>query len=518
MPRPIIFIHGYSDHGAVFNPFKDALVTSRQASNKTPLDPELIDICTYVSLNNEITITDIPERLDRAFRNHPKLQDGQEFDAVVHSTGMLVMRAWLANQAALAATKSRLKRLKHLVGIAPATWGSPQAHKGRTLLGALLKGNRNIGPDFLNAGDRILQGLELGSEFTWKLAHLDLLGKTPFYDKGRETPFVSVFVGNRGYDGVDSIASSPGSDGTVRWAGCALNTRKITLDLTRTPLERNGTDQRYSITPWAGRTDIPMIAVENRNHCSVIADPEPGMVSLISDFLDVADEPGYEHWLACAKLYSKVGLPAMLDQPAKGGIFTGKAGHLFEHIVGGAAPILGATPDKPLAGWQQFIVHAVDTHGFGIDDYFLELFLVDGHGKRTSCQQMLKDVHAYGQDSSYRCFHVRLPQGILDGAHGLIARMHASTGTELLCYQGYGDNQQEMTATAEPVELDISGLTSNGDSFFCPFTTTLIEVQLNREPNPLHDVSRLLYFLKAKQLGGADVTGTSIPKDRQTTP
>ena len=513
MPRPMIFIHGYSAQGAAFNPLKDALIACRKASAKTPLDPELIDICTYVSLNNEITITDIAEGLDRAFRNHPKLKDGQEFDAVVHSTGMLVMRAWLANQAAPAATESRLKRLKHLIGIAPATWGSPQAHKGRTLLGALVKGNRAIGPDFLNAGDRVLQGLELASEFTWKLAHLDLLGKMPFYDKGQNTPFVSVFIGNRGYDGVDSIANSPGSDGTIRWAGCALNTRKITLDLTRTPLDRNGTDQRYSITPWAGRTDIPMIPVENRDHCSVIADPEPGMVTLISDFLDVADEPGYENWLACAKLYGKAGLLAMLDHPAKGATLTGKAVDFFEHIVGGAAPILGATPDEPLAGWQQFIVHAVDTHGFGIDDYFLELFLVDADGHRTSCQQMLNDVHANGQDSSYRCFHVKLPQGILDGAYGLIARMHASTGTELLCYQGYGDNQEEMTATADPVELNISGLTSEADSFFCPFTTTLIEIQLNREPKPLHDVSQLLYFLKAEQLGSSEAAEASNAKN-----
>ncbi len=192
---------------------------------------------------------------------------------------------------------------------------------------------------------------------------------------------------------------------------------------------------------------------------------------------------------------------------------TGKAVDFFEHIVGGAAPILGATPDEPLAGWQQFIVHAVDTHGFGIDDYFLELFLVDAGGHRTSCQQMLNDVHANGQDSSYRCFHVKLRQGILDGAYGLIARMHASTGTELLCYQGYGDNQEEMTATADPVELNISGLTSEADSFFCPFTTTLIEIQLNREPKPLHDVSQLLYFLKAEQLGSSEVAEASNAKN-----
>ena len=463
-----------------------------QGEGRTPLDPEGIDICTYVSLNNEITITDIAEGLDRAFRNHPKLKDDTvPFDAVVHSTGMLVIRAWLANQAAPAGVNARLKRLKHLIGIAPATWGSPQAHKGRTFLGALVKGNRQIGPDFLNAGDRVLQGLELGSSFTWNLAHLDLLGKDPFYDSGTETPFVSIFIGNRGYEGVDSVANSPGSDGTVRWSGCALNTRKITLDLTRTPIKRDGSDQRFSITPWAGtRIDIPMIAVDDRDHSSVIADPDPEMVSLVADFLQVGDPGGetYDAWLERAKEYGDKGREGMLNHPAKGATLGGEAKHFFEHMMGGDT-------EAPLDGWQQFVVHAVDTHGYGIEDFFLELFLVNADGTRTSCQQILSDVHAYGMDNSFRCFHVRLPHGITDGGKGLIARMHASTGTELMCYQGYGDTTEKLTAAADWVELNISELAKEAGSFFCPFTTTMIEVQLNREPLPLGQVGRLLTFL-----------------------
>jgi hypothetical protein len=92
------------------------------------VDPIVIDICTYVSLNNEITIKDIAEGLDRAFRNHPLIKDeAQEFDAIVHSTGMLVLRSWLTNYGAIATANRRLKRLKHLIGLAPATWGSPRS-------------------------------------------------------------------------------------------------------------------------------------------------------------------------------------------------------------------------------------------------------------------------------------------------------------------------------------------------------------------------------------------------------
>src|SRR6516164_5671207 len=171
MNRPLVLIHGYSADWKAFDPLQTALVTRGIVA-------EDINICNYVSLNNEITIKDIAEGLERAFRSHPILKDdNQPFDAIVHSTGMLVLRSWLTNAGLRPEENHRLKRLKHLVGLAPATWGSPQAHKGRTWLGALVKGNKDfLGPDFLNAGDRVLEGLELGSSFTWKLAHRDLLG------------------------------------------------------------------------------------------------------------------------------------------------------------------------------------------------------------------------------------------------------------------------------------------------------------------------------------------------------
>ncbi len=182
MPRPLVLIHGYSADGDDFVPLRNALSTQHVAASD-------INICNYVSLNNEITIKDIAEGLERAFRNHPVLHDEkQDFDAIVHSTGMLVLRAWLTNAKVSASQNTRLKRLKHLIGLAPATWGSPQAHKGRTWLGALVKGGKTLGPDFLNAGDRVLEGLELASPFTWDLAHIDLLGPEPYYDRGADTP------------------------------------------------------------------------------------------------------------------------------------------------------------------------------------------------------------------------------------------------------------------------------------------------------------------------------------------
>jgi hypothetical protein len=442
-------------------------------------------------LNNEITIKDIAEGLDRAFRMHQVFgNETQEFDCLVHSTGMLVLRSWLANAGAPAGN-SRLRRLKHLIGLAPATWGSPQAHKGRTWLGAMVKGNRHLGPDFLNAGDRVLENLELGSKFTWDLAHLDLLGAEPFYDKGPTSPYVAVFIGNTPYEGLASVANDPGTDGTVRWSGCSLNTRKITIDLTRIPAANAS---RLSITPWADqRLDIPMIAVDGRNHGSLISEPEPGMVDLVAAFLKVGDPDGEtpDAWLARARKYSEAGLPKMKVNPgADAAGLEGDVKKFFEHIWGHSAA-------TELEGWQQFVVFACDERGDGITDYMIEVLTEQPGGQWVPFHEMCTDVHAYGPDPSYRCFHVRLPAGLSGGGVKLRARINASTGTELLAYQGYGSQPQQLGSTAGPVEIDLNDLGAGHGSVFYPFTTTLIQIVLNREPLPLDKVSRLLTFLRS---------------------
>lgn len=489
MPRKLVLIHGYSDSGQAFFPLRDALASRG-------VDVTDINICSYVTLNNEITIKDIAEGLERAFNNHPDLQKipGFEFDAIVHSTGMLVIRSWLTNNGIKASVNNRLKRLKHLIGLAPATWGSPQAHKGRTWLGALIKGDKDfLGPDFLNAGDRVLEGLELGSSFTWDLAHLDLLGKEPFYDRGTDTPFVSVFIGNEPYSGLEKVANDPGTDGTVRWAGCGLNTRKIRIDLTQTPIDLNGNPvpfangiatQRAWITDFAlTRLDIPMIAVDGRNHGTILSDPEPEMVGLVADFLKVGEpeQEAYDHWLERAKEYGSRGLPKMLEAPDPS--FFGR--------------IFGRTDE--MEGWQQFVVHARDERGDPITDYMIEV--VEGE---KVFEPMSTDVHAYGPDSSYRCFHIHLPKGVSDPALKLRARIHASTGTELMAYQGYNETKQDLTADSKPIELDLN-LGEHGSLFF-PFTTTLIEIVLNREPRPFKGIARILTWndLPKKAAGSSD--------------
>ena len=75
----------------------------------------------------------------------------------------------------------------------------------------------------------------------------------------------------------------------------------------------------------------------------------------------------------------------------------------------------------------------------------------------------------------------------------LRARIHASTGTDLMAYQGYGDGHEQLTATSAPIELDLT--LGEGGTLIFPITTTLIEIVLTREPLPFNDTARILKWI-----------------------
>ncbi len=86
---PVVLLHGYSDSGASFASWREALEgRGYEATN--------IHLAEYVSLSNEVTIKDIAEGFDRALRATDGLGAEAPFDAIVHSTGGLVIREWLA--------------------------------------------------------------------------------------------------------------------------------------------------------------------------------------------------------------------------------------------------------------------------------------------------------------------------------------------------------------------------------------------------------------------------------------
>ncbi len=450
MPLPIVLVHGYSDRGESFKRW--ASILRSRGYRATP-----IRIADYQTLTNEITIKDIAEAFDRALRVTAELKEGQPFDAVVHSTGMLVVRSWLVTYA------RRKRRLRHLIGLAPATFGSPIAHKGRSWLGAIFKGRKELGPDFLEAGDLVLDGLELASSFTWNLAHLDLVGEETFYGPDKNTPYPFVFCGTESYGGLRQVINEPGTDGTVRWAGCALNTRKIELDLRLDP-SRPAAERRVKFGGMENLKRMPLILVKDLNHATIVSDPTDRLVNLVASALQVDSEQGYKGWISGAEKVS-------------------------------------SSSARDVDAFQQFVVRALDERGDPITDYHIQLFTRQGDRKTSALREFALDVHAYSGDKSLRCFHVNLSDMEYENLPNLWTRLIASSGTELVSYTGYRelvrDVEQRPSKGEWSAEINLSGLLGERAAvkFFYPFTTTLVEVRLDREPSPTEGVSKLLKWV-----------------------
>lgn len=434
--RPIILIHGYSDSDTAFSHWSEYLASCGY-------DVASIHACNYKTLTNEVTIKDIAEAFDRALKYEAMLSEDDTFDVIVHSTGILVIRAWLSAYA------KRRGRVRHLIALAPATFGSPLAHKGRSWLGAIFKGNKELGADFLEAGNEVLDALELGSRFTWDLAHQDILGEECF-SLEPDTPYVFVMCGASPYDGLRRPINKPGTDGTVRFAGCALNCRKILLDLTSEGLD--GTE-RVTIGPWCNQ-EIPLIAVENLNHGTILSDPNGMIKDLVSTALKVEDEQQFRSWVDHAK-------------KATGGL---------------------------VSPWQQFVMRVLDERGDPVTDYHVEL--IGNLGTQIAAFDL--DVHVYSRDRSLRCFHVNHEEIIRGNLRELKLRIIASSGSSLVGYRGYSGGEKDNLSRAEDKWNAIMDITELLDSehfrFFHPLTTTLIEVKVNREPLPAFGRNGILQF------------------------
>lgn len=141
--RPIVLSHSYSDDSTAFNLW--SVIRAEWGYR-----PDQIHVCNYISLSDEVTIHHLAMSFHEALPLQPKLDKGEPCDAIVHSTGMVVLRTWTVHY-----PESR-HRLKHMVGLAPTSFGSPIAHKGRSYLCRAAKGNPEQGPDFRETGDLVL--------------------------------------------------------------------------------------------------------------------------------------------------------------------------------------------------------------------------------------------------------------------------------------------------------------------------------------------------------------------------
>lgn len=463
--RQLLLLHGYSDTAKSFSKSWIPILTGAWKQPGSSLqskhdewaafgatqpvyDSEKIFPVTYQSLVNEVSIDDIAEGLHELLRAEEGFDPEHDFDVIVHSTGMLVLRAWLTRY-----TKF-LPRVKHVVGLAPASFGSPLAHKGRSWLARAFKGNEKLGPDFLATGDLILDALELGSPFTWDLAHRDLFADKPFYGGVPERPYLFTLCGQRGYDGIQRIVNEPGTDGTVRRAGVSLNSLKL-----RAVVSEQGTTQLAVAAPGA-RTAPAWLTAED-NHSTILASPSVEAIAATLRALSVESTDAYATWAQEAW-----------------------------------AIIVKMGGDQH---WQQLVVRAFDDRGRPVDDFDVHIEMEGGGEVVALTDSSNLDVHTYARDSSLRCFHLN---------HSQLHAMKAKTGKEpkirieLTARTG---SQWIEFLDPVPVVLEEGTCAHEGTSvaLFYPFTTTLIEVVFDRRPTSVGTPSSLMRFdFSATKPGG----------------
>ena len=386
MPAEVAIIHGLSDTSKSVHNLRNFL-------SRNGYEVRQIWLGDYVSLDDDVRVEDVAKRMDSVIRDLISRRElTVPFDLVVHSTGGLVVREWLATFHPAGANCPA----KRIVMLAPANFGSRLAAVGKSMIGRIAKGWNN----WFQTGEQMLKGLELASPYQWRLAVRDLLdpdgdGKPGPFGRGKIWPF--VITGTRGYSGgLREIINEDGSDGTVRPAAANLNVVGMTVDFSVDPANPQ-------VRRWASRIDaagVPFAVLPDRDHGSIVhpdapvsadSDTQSRLGELILAALACNSDADYDRlhreWAAISEETA-----ALRNSPRRTEIFP-----------------KDAPGTEALHQYMQFIVRARDDHGRPVDDYFLEFFAPNIKGDRDAIyfhKEVLEHVHTNSVSPSHRCLFI----------------------------------------------------------------------------------------------------------------
>ena len=244
----------------------------------------------YVSIENEIEISDISKALHNALEKELDGDWSQEFHLITHSTGGLVVKYWMLN--VYKGKFSKNKALKSIVHLASPHFGSRLAHYGRSMLGQVME----LG----ESGKNILAALELGSEFSWETNEM-LFDNKNWKDKG-----VRIFnlIGDRVKrdlfkSKIFPAAFEEGSDMVVRVAAGNSNFKRFLLD------GRNG---EFSMV--GELTQIPFGALWQNTHSNT----DYGILNNIKKNSNINSSLNLKLIVDCLKVNNEASYNAIVEQ------------------------------------------------------------------------------------------------------------------------------------------------------------------------------------------------------------
>jgi hypothetical protein len=458
-----VILHGWSDCSDSFRQMKRYLIEQGIGNVRT------IVYADYESREDNITFNDVADGLNDEFQRNGFIDaSGRklcDLNVIVHSTGGLVIRHWIWRHYYRDGDRIAQCPVKRLIMLAPANFGSPLAHRGKSFLGSLFKGRWKIG-DLLEVGRDLLEGLELGSPYQWELAHRDLLVSQPYYNASQIQ--TTILVGIQDYAGLRGWVNKPGTDGTVVIAGASLDSAKLVLDFSE-PAQRG---EQYVPYEWAVTNppdDFGFGVLEKLDHGTIVSQVAPQTKSQVGKLLVRALKTSGEKDFAnlCGEL---------------------------DHLT--AATYRNTRKPK----YQQFILHAVDDQGVSIRDFTVEFFAFKSD-RRVSAGVVKRDTMSTAELQLSQKAHALLAsefhQHSVDPSYRrLLVDLKAVSAFLRESERQLGENiSLSMRVYVPKVDRGIQYRTENlqnivligprsadgeGPNFFYENTTTLVELQVDR--------------------------------------
>jgi hypothetical protein len=457
-----LIIHGWSDCSSSFVALKKQLQKQSVGTVDTILYGD------YQSREDNITFNDVIDGLnDQMIEKGIIEPDGTkkaDLNIVVHSTGGLVIRHWIWHYYAHRIDECPIKRI---VMLAPANFGSPLAHRGKSFLGRLVKGRWKVG-DLLEVGRKLLDGLELASPYQWQLAHHDIFtGKDSYYNRNQIQ--LTILTGIEDYAGLRGWVNKPGTDGTIVIAGSTINSVKLKLDF-------SNPDKPHEWKQIDTTDDFCFGVLPNLDHGSIVSsfeDNDADIVELLVEALSQKTAGEFGKF--------KKRLKQTTDQTYK--LYSGKDANRFSKF-------------------QQFIIHGLDDHGESVRDFTMEFEVyktskaddntVSDRSYFNNLEQDLSDrfqkilmgqIHTHNTDSSYRRLLVNLYEleSLIDeakkklGDFVLVMKIYIPEIDKGIFYDV--DSLQNIII----YRTDEKGSKQNTPSLFFENTTTLLEFNVDRK-------------------------------------